>query len=115
VLDWETGSEIGNISSFASRMSVMPSTFTVMFGNARWAHIEVKAGENKVLDPAVISVPNADGAGHKVYAEDGTLVGNVSSFVSLLPVPPGKYTIEIGDQKLPLDLAEGQTMEIDVR
>jgi hypothetical protein len=26
----------------------------------------------------------------------------------------GKYVIEIGDQKVPLDLAEGQTMEINV-
>jgi hypothetical protein len=51
----------------------------------------------------------------KVYAADGTLVGSVSSFVSVMPVPPGKYVIEIGDQKLPLDLAEGQRMEINVR
>jgi VWA domain-containing protein len=115
VLDWETEAEIGVISSFAHRMSVIPSTFTVMFGNARWAHIEVKAGEHKMLNPAVISVPNAGGAGHKVYAEDGTQVGSVSSFASRLPVPPGKYTIEIAGQKLPLDLAEGQTMEINVQ
>jgi hypothetical protein len=94
---------------------VIPSTFTVMFGGARWAHIEVKAGEHKMLNPAVISVPNADGAGHKVYAADGTQVGNVSSFASILPLPPGKYTIEIAGQKLPLDLAEGQTMEINVQ
>jgi hypothetical protein len=115
VLDWETEAEIGVISSFAHRMSVIPSTFTVMFGGARWAHIEVKAGEHKMLNPAVISVPNADGAGHKVYAADGTQVGNVSSFASILPLPPGKYTIEIAGQKLPLDLAEGQTMEINVQ
>jgi len=115
VLDWETEAEIGVISSFASRMSVIPSTFTVVFGNARWANIEVKAGEHKILNPAVISVPDASGAGHNVHAEDGTLVGRVSSFVSRLPVPPGKYTIEIAGQKLPLDLAEGQTMEINVK
>jgi hypothetical protein len=32
-----------------------------------------------------------------------------------MPVPPGKYVIEIAGQKLPLDLAEGQTMEINVQ
>jgi hypothetical protein len=115
VLDWETGVEVGNVSSSVTRLSVLPSTFTVMFGNARWDNIEVKAGEHKVLNPAVIVVNGASGAGHKVHAEDGTLVGDVSSFMHLLPVPPGKYTIEIDDQKIPLDLKEGQRMEIDVK
>jgi hypothetical protein len=115
VLDWETGVEVGNVSSFVRRLSVMPSTFTVMFGNARWENIEIKAGENRVLNPAVIVVNGASGAGHNVYAEDGTRVGNVSSFVHRMPVPPGKYTIEIEKQKIPLDLAEGQEMEINLK
>jgi hypothetical protein len=50
-----------------------------------------------------------------VTAEDGTAVGSVSSFAHIMPVPPGQYTIEIEGQKVPLDLAEGQTMEINVR
>ena len=115
VLDWETGIEVGNISNSVNRLSVLPSTFTVMFGNARWENIEVKAGEHKVLNPAVIVVNGASGAGHNVRAEDGTVVGNISSFTSRMPVPPGKYTIEIEGQKVPLDLAEGQTMEINVK
>ncbi len=115
VLDWETGIEVGNISGSVSRLSVLPSTFTVMFGNARWDNIDIKAGEHKVLNPAVIVVNGASGAGHRVRADDGTVVGNVSSFTSRMPVPPGKYTIEIEGQKVPLDLAEGQTMEINVK
>jgi hypothetical protein len=115
VLDWETGVEVGDVSSSVSRLSVLPSTFTVVFGNARWDNIEVKAGEHKVLNPAVIVVNGASGAGHKVHAEDGTLVGNVSSFMHLLPVPPGQYSIEIDAQKIPLDLQEGQRMEIDIK
>jgi hypothetical protein len=115
VLDWETGIEVGSISSFVSRLTVMPSTFTVLFGNARWEHIEVKAGENKVLNPAVLVVNGASGAGHSVRADDGTVVGRVSSFTSRLPLPPGRYTIEIEGQTVPLDLAEGQEMEINVK
>jgi hypothetical protein len=116
VLDWETGVEVGRISSFTSRLTVLPSTFTVMFGSAEWKHIDIKAGEHKVLNPAVIVVNGADaGKGHNVRAEDGTLAGNISSFASQLPVPPGKYVIEIGDQKVPLDLTEGQKMEINLR
>jgi von Willebrand factor type A domain len=115
VLDWETEVEVGNISNSVSSISVLPSTFTVMFGNARWDNIEVKAGERKVLNPAVIVVNGASGAGHNVHAEDGTRVGVVSSFAHIMPVPPGKYTIEIEGQTIPLDLVEGQTMEINVK
>jgi Mg-chelatase subunit ChlD len=115
VLDWETGVEIGNISSFATRLTVLPSTFTVIFGKAEWKNIEVKMGEHKVLNPAVIVVNGASGAGHHVYAEDGTQVANVSSFTHIVPVPPGKYTIDIEGEKIPLDLAEGQRMEINLK
>jgi hypothetical protein len=115
VLDWETGIEIGNISSFTSRLTVLPSTFTVMFGAAEWNNIEVKAGEHKVLNPAVIVVNGASGSGHDVRAEDGTVVGNVSSFVHIVPMPPGKYTIDIEGQNIPLELVEGQRMEINLQ
>jgi len=107
VLDWETGVEVGDISSFTSRLTVLPSTFTVMFGSAEWRHIDIKAGEHKVLNPAVIVVNGADaGKGYDVRAEDGTLAGNISSFTSRLPVPPGRYTIEIDGKRVPLELAE---------
>lgn len=115
VLDWETGVEVGQVSGSVRRLSIQPSTFTVMFGNARWDNIDIKAGEHRVLNPAVIVVNGASGAGHRVRADDGTVVGNISSFTSRMPVPPGKYTIEIEGQKVELDLVEGQTMEINVK
>jgi len=116
VLDWETGLELGKISSFTSRMTVIPSSFTVMFGKVAWSNIEVKVGEHKILNPAVIVVRGADpGKGHNVVVEDGTLVGNINSFSSQMPVPPGKYTIDIFGKKVPLDLKEGQRMEINLR
>lgn len=115
VLDSETGVEVVQVSSSVNQRTVIPSTFTVMFGNARWENIEVKPGEKRVLNPAVIVVNGASGAGHNVYAEDGTRIGNVSSFVHIMPVPPGKYTIDIEGQTVPLDLVEGQTMQINLK
>ncbi len=115
VLDWETEVEVAQVSSSVPRRTVIPSTFTVVFGNARWEKIEIRAGEHRVLNPAVIVVNGASGAGHRVIAEDGTVVASISSFAHILPVPPGKYTIEVGGQKVPLDLVEGQRMEINVK
>jgi hypothetical protein len=115
VLDWETGLELGAISSINRQLTVLPSTFTVTFGGAKWNNIEVKAGEHKVLNPAVIAVKSASASGHKVYTQDGGLVATISNIASVLPVPPGKYTIDVGSQKVPLDLSEGQRMEINLQ
>jgi hypothetical protein len=43
------------------------------------------------------------------------VVGRISSFVSRMPGPHGKYKIVIEGQKVALDLTEGQQMEIDVK
>jgi len=115
VLDWETEEEVGALSTSMRRITVVPSTFTVTFGNARWEHIDVKAGEHKLIDPAVIVVKGLDHKGGKVNMEDGTFVANVTTSAALLPVPPGKYVLEVADRKVPLDLAEGQRMEINLR
>lgn len=113
VLDWETGVEVGELRGVITRRSVLPSTFNVTFGGIDWKHIEVKAGEHKVINPAVITVKPPENKGNKIYAEDGRLVGTLRGVTSALPVPPGKYTVEVGGQKVPLDLKEGQRMEIN--
>ncbi len=115
VLDWETEAEIASFTTAMRRISVVPSTFTVTFGNARWENIDVKAGEHKIINPAVIVVKGLDHRGGKVSMEDGTLVATVTTSAALLPVPPGKYVLELPGQKLPLDLKEGQRMEINLK
>jgi hypothetical protein len=115
VLDWETGTEIGALSTTKRQVSVLPSTFTVTFGGAEWKQIDVKAGERKVLNPAVIAVKGASGRGNRVLTEDGTVVATVTGTASVLPVPPGKYVLEAGTQQIPLDLVEGQRMEVNLR
>ena len=115
VLDWETEAEIASFTTAMRRISVVPSTFTITFGNARWENIDVKAGEHKIINPAVIVVKGLDHRGGKVSMEDGTLVATVTTSAALLPVPPGKYVLELPGQKLPLDLKEGQRMEINLK
>ena len=115
VLDWETEAEIASFTTAMRRISVVPSTFTVTFGNARWENIDVKAGEHKIINPAVIAVKGLDHRGGKLNMEDGTLVATVTTSAAQLPVPPGQYVLELPGQKLPLDLKEGQRMEINLK
>jgi hypothetical protein len=52
-------------------------------------------------------------AGDRLFQE--VLLAAITPLVSVLPVPPGKYTIEVGDQMVPLELVEGQQMEINLQ
>jgi hypothetical protein len=112
VLDAETGEEIGSVASTNSRITVLPSTFSVTFGKALWKDIEVKNGERKVLNPGVIAVSGADIRGNPIRDEDGNVVATVSPTQSSVPLPPGKYTLEIRGQKVPVELTEGQNVQI---
>jgi uncharacterized protein YegL len=115
VQDAETGEQIGAITATNSAMTVLPSTFSVTFGNALWKDIEVKSGERKVLNPGLIAVSGADIRGHPIRDEDGAIAASVSLTQSVVPLPPGKYTVEVGAQRVPIDLAEGQRVEIKAK
>ncbi len=115
VLDGETGEEIGGIVSTNPRMTVMPSTFSVTFGKALWKDIEVKNGEHKVLNPGTITVNGASIMGTPIGDEEGTIVASPSPLGKVAPLPPGKYTVDVGGQKVPVDLAEGQEVVINVK
>jgi hypothetical protein len=112
VLDNETREEIGSIMSSNPTLAVLPSTFAVTFGKALWKDIEVKEGERKILNPGVVKVEGAGIPGYPIKDEDGNIVAQVSATQNTAPLPPGKYTLDIAGQQVPLDLTEGQTIEV---
>jgi hypothetical protein len=115
VLDAETGEEIGRIALTNPRMTVLPSTFSVTFGNAIWKNIEVKTGEHKVLNPGTITVKGASVSGTPIRDEAGTVVANVSPVSARVALPPGKYVLDTGSQKIPVDLVEGRNVVLDAK
>ena len=112
VLDNETREEIGSIMSSNPVLAVLPSTFAVTFGKALWKDIEVKEGERRVLNPGVVAVKGAGIPGYPIKDEEGNTVAQVSATQDTAPLPPGKYTLDIAGQQVPLELAEGQTIEV---
>ena len=53
--------------------------------------------------------------GTPILCADGAAVASVSPIRSRAPLPPGKYTVDFGDQKVPVDPAEGQNVVINVK
>ena len=106
VLDAETGVEIGKISSSNPRITVLPSTFSVRFGELLW-NVEVKNGEQKILNPGVIELAGMRTSGARVLREDGTLAGRIVSSWPRIALPAGKYVVEVSGQRVPTEVAEG--------
>lgn len=111
LLDPETEAEIVSRTMIAV-IPLMPTSVVVSSGHLAWPSIEIKTGQTSMLRPARIKVT---GQGtYKVTTEDGRMAGEVSQLFNL-PLPPGRYVVEIGDQKLAVQLSEGQNHMITVR
>lgn len=112
VLDNETREEIGSIMSSNPVLTVLPSTFAVTFGKALWKDIQVQNGERRVLNPGIVTVKGAGIPGYPVKDEEGNNVAQVSATQDTAPLPPGKYTLDMAGQQVPLELSEGQAIEV---
>ncbi|MET0674395.1 MAG: VWA domain-containing protein [Bradyrhizobium sp.] len=96
-----------------STIPLMPSRITIMSGALAWPGIDIAAGRTTTLRPARLKVSGAKAGEYKVATPDGRAVGKVSKLFNL-PVPPGPYVIAIEDQRVTVELREGQTHEIKI-
>ncbi len=114
VLDAETGVEIGKISSSSPRITVLPSTFSVVFEDTAWKDIEVKGGEQRVLNPGVIEIISGGTywSSVPVLGADGNVAGRIMSSWPRMALPPGKYVVEVSGQRVPVELVEGAKFEL---
>jgi hypothetical protein len=100
-------------SKVISTIPLMPSRVIIMSGTLAWPSFEIAAGKTTVLRPARIAVSGTKAGEYKVTTSDGRAVGKVSQLFNL-PLPPGTYVVELDDQRLTVELREGQTHEIKV-
>ncbi len=108
----ETGILFGSVSRSNSSMAILPGKYDVSFGKTSW-HITVKAGETTELNPGTVTVKGAHYSGHKIRDDQETVVGSVSNTGNWMPLPPGKYSIEIDEKVIPFTLEAGQDLEFE--
>ena len=115
VLDSETGAELDQLSSFRSSAPMLPGLYDVTFGDTVWHQIRLDSGKTTTLRPGVFTLQNAGMESHDVFDASGAKVGSVNSFGSTIPLPPGSYSIDLGDQRVPFTLAEGQHLALSAK
>lgn len=112
IKELETGEVHGSVSSLKSTIALMPGRYEVMFGGAVWP-VSVEKGKKTILKAGAVSVKYAYIGGHKIFDEKGNKVGSVSATMSWMPLPPGKYTIEIDKKIYPFTLKEGEEAKFE--
>lgn len=106
VIEIETLESHGSVSSLKSTIALMPGTYDVMFKSIPW-RIEIIKGGTVTLEPGSIHVAGAHYRGHAIKDSAGVVVGKVSNTMSSMPLPPGKYTIEIDGKTEPFTIEKG--------
>jgi len=107
-----TGVVQGRVSAIDSHLVLLPGAYDVKFGPLSWP-VEVKAGETTVLDPGLIEVRRADINGHKIHDLTGALIGEVSATGSVMPLPPGDYTIELDGKTVSFTIKAGEKVTLE--
>jgi len=112
IKELETGKVHGSVSSLNSTVALIPGQYQVMFGEAAWP-VTVEKGKKTILKSGTVSVKYAYIGGHKIFDDKGNKVGSVSATQNWMPLPPGKYTIEIDNKSYPFSLKEGEEVKFE--
>lgn len=116
LLDPETQEIVGESRGAYDRIALVPTRVLVTFGNLHtlvWPEtVEIREGATTTLRPGRIEVQSAKTFKGIVKAADGQPVGEISSAIRRIALPPGQYTLEIDGQQIRVGLGEGQDVEI---
>ena len=114
ILDWETKQEVGELSSRQRSMNVIPSSYVMMFGKSELP-ITLKANERLVVKAVSVHIKGVGINTRSIYNEAGTEVASVSTTSSSATLLPGKYILQLRDQKVPFEIKAGANMKIQLK
>lgn len=114
IRDWETGEEIGKLSSQRHSMNLMPSSYTLSFG-AKTVPFTLEPGKRTVIDAASVSFKGLPINSRMIYDEAGNEVIDVSATRSSATLPPGRYVLDMSGTQVPFELRSGESLAISVK
>lgn len=115
IVDSETGVEVSQLSSLGSQGPVLPGLYDVTFGGTVWRHVRLDGGRKTVLRPGIVAIEGATLGGHPVFDAEGREVARPSNLGSVVPLPPGTYSVDLGGRRVPFTLAEGQRLTLSAK
>lgn len=115
IRDAETGEVHATVSSMGDTVAIMPGTYEVTFAGSLWPGVRVDAGQTVELRPGGLKLEGATINGHAVRDARGTEIGELSSLMSSMPLPPGSYSVETAAGARRFEVAEGQWVTLSAK
>ncbi len=113
VVDSETGEKHGNFTPMKTSLTLMPGVYDVRFAKTEWRFIKVDGGKTTTLrTAAVILAEGLQWKKARVTTQDGKEVADFHAMRTVAALPPGDYIVEVDDQKIPFNAAEGDVLDV---
>lgn len=114
IIDQETGQEVEKLTENRDVLQLPPGTYAIMFGKVAWKNFSVASGDEIVVNPGRIKI---DGKGffYKVFNETGDEVIKLTEGTNDVPLPPGKYTLDVDGQIFLVTLTEGKRLVLKIQ
>lgn len=109
IRDWETGEPVEKLSSSRNSMNLMPSSYTISFGD-RHVPFTLEPGQRTLIEAGSVSFTGLGINRRTVRDSAGVEVGTVSSAGSSVTLPPGAYTLDLGERKIPFEVKAGEAL-----
>ncbi|KAB2919159.1 MAG: VWA domain-containing protein [Hyphomicrobiaceae bacterium] len=113
IRDWETGEVVGTLSSSKASMNLMPSSYTLSFGNIS-VPFTLEPGKRKIIEAVSVSFAGLPINSRMIYDEAGKEVIDVSLMRSSATLPPGRYVLDLLKTKVPFELKLGEEPHIEL-
>ena len=118
LLDPETQEVVGESRGAYDRVALVPTRVLVTFGNFHkllWPQtVEITEGATTTLRPGAIQARSGKTFKVLIKGADGQAVGEISSAVHRVALPPARYTLELEGRSVPIELGEGHTVEVKI-
>ena len=115
VIDPETEEVMAELRSSKNRASLIPSRFSVTFGELIWPDVELKPGQTTTLRPGVLKIAAPGVVEYNITLRDGRKAGYINTAVGRMALPAGEYLLEVKELRIPFELKEGQEVEIKLQ
>ena len=106
---------MAELRSSKNRASLIPSRFSVTFGELIWPDVELKPGQTTTLRPGVLKIAAPGVVEYNITLRDGLKAGYINTAVGRMALPAGEYLLEVRELRIPFELKEGQEVEIKLQ
>jgi len=114
IIDDETGKEVEKLTSNHKDIPLPPGNYSVQFGKILWKGFELAEGQELTITPGRIKI-DGDGFFVDMFDEAGNEVIKLSRSTNDIPVPPGRYTLKVSGQEVPVTIKEGQRLVLKIQ